>query len=158
MAEVTHGGGRMMEEHISRQILPADSSTLPPPTRVPGTIENGVLFGHDDELFLAHGGHHVLDFASGKREVPPEIFAAFRSNIEARARYADRLGVQYVHAIFPDKQVILREKFTVQNPIYLGERHLEASPGIAAHVFYPVDLLRNDDGPIFMKTDTHMTN
>jgi hypothetical protein len=148
----------MMEEHISRQILPADSSTLPPPTRVPGTIENGVLFGHDDELFLAHGGHHVLDFASGKREVPPEIFAAFRSNIEARARYADRLGVQYVHAIFPDKQVILREKFTVQNPIYLGERHLEASPGIAAHVFYPVDLLRNDDGPIFMKTDTHMTN
>ena len=70
----------------------------------------------------------------GSEEVPPEIFAAFRSNIEARARYADRLGVQYVHAIFPDKQVILREKFTVQNAIYLGERHLEASPGIAAHI------------------------
>ena len=126
--------------------------------RAPGTIENGVLFGHEGELFLSHGGHHVLDIATGVREVSPDVLTAFRSNIESRARHAARSGVQYVHAIFPDKQTILRDRFTVRNPICLGERHLEASPSIAAHVFYPKDLLRNEEGPTFMKTDTHMTD
>ena len=63
-----------------------------------------------------------------------------------------------MHVIFPDKQSILRERFIVPNPICLGEQHLAASPDVAEHVFYPLALLRAEQAPVFLKTDTHMTD
>jgi hypothetical protein len=129
-----------------------------PLMRAPGEIEDGVLYGRDGELFLAHGGHHVIDIVTGKRSVSAEILAAFRSNIVSRAHYAGQSNSRYAHVIFLDKQTILREQFPINTSVCLGEVHLENSPALAAHIFYPADLLRKGGGSTFMKTDTHMTD
>ena len=126
--------------------------------RVVGDIAGDVLFGRNGQLFLARGGHNILEIATGVRLPPPESFAAFRKNIESRYQHAAAAGVPFLHVIFPDKQSVLRDDYVTANPICLGEQHLSQSPSIAGHVYYPLDLLRSEGKTSFLRTDTHLSD
>ena len=123
-----------------------------------GTIENDVLFGLDGELFLASGGHHVVDYSTGRLLVEAAVVEVFRANIEARAAYAKRSGATYLHVIFPDKQSVIPDRFVVPNPVRLGVEYLDRIGAVREHVFYPLDLLRSSDRSPFLKTDTHLSH
>lgn len=120
-------------------------------------IVNGVIIGDDDYLFLAHGGHHVLEVITGRREISDETIRNFRDNLLFRKAEAERAGSQYRHVIFPDKQSVLVEQFPVKDFLCLGDVHLQRSPEIRDIVFYPLALLRANDS-VFRKTDTHLTD
>jgi hypothetical protein len=127
-------------------------------SRMPGTLENGVLFGEAGHLFLADGGHAVLDFVTGRRQITAESVAIFAGNILSRWRVCAAVGVPFVHVIFPDKQSVLVEQFPYPDPICLGERYLAARPEIAPHIIYPRAELRAIGDGSFQKTDTHLTD
>ncbi len=120
-----------------------------------GSIRNGVLLGHERELFLAHGGHFVLDYASGTRQVPAEMFAVFSDNVLQRGRQAEALGAQYRHVIFPDKQSVLRERFPLADPVCLGEVYQRHCHAAWKHVLDLTDVLRQEATAVFKRTDTH---
>jgi tetratricopeptide (TPR) repeat protein len=121
-------------------------------------VENGVLIGHNNTLFLAEGGHAVLDFATGRRTVPEESYGNFLRNLVQRHRAATSEGAKFQHVIFPDKHSVCTEDFPIEDPILLGVRYLERFPALAHYICYPRDELRQATRPSFMRTDTHVTD
>ncbi len=124
----------------------------------PGTIQNGVLFGEDGELYLAHGGHSVLDFATGRRQVSDEMFAIFEANVLGRAARCAAYGAKYLHLIFPDKQSVVRERFPFNNPVCLGLLYDQNCPSVSKHVRNLTEVLRREPSAVFKKTDTHLND
>jgi hypothetical protein len=127
----------------------------------PGQIENGVLFGTNEYLFLSHGGHFVLDYAIGVRQVPTESFGAFEYNVASRFEYTKQRGIKYLHLINPDKQSVMSNYFPYSAPICLGDLYLQNCPSVADLVYYPKDFLQRcyaRGTQTFLKTDTHLTN
>ena len=126
--------------------------------RKPGTVERGVLFGHDGVLFLADGGHQVLDYLLGIRRVRQQSFDNFAQNIAFRRDTAAKTGCKYLHLIFPDKEAVMTEACPVRDPVHLGDTYLERFPDLASHVFYPRQFLRDEGPGMYMKTDTHASD
>jgi hypothetical protein len=122
-----------------------------------GTVLNGVIFGHDDYLFLGEGGHRVLDFLSGRVEVTDDSIRNFQGNILSRWEAAKRLNAGYIHLISPDKQSVLADKFPIDGAIRLGERYLGRTE-LAEAVLYPREQLSAAGSQVFLKTDTHMSD
>jgi hypothetical protein len=123
-----------------------------------GSIENGVLIGHHDELFLAAGAHSILDFALGKADVAAASYSAFKQNISQREAWARNRGAGYLHVIFPDKQSVCREAFPFDDPVCLGEKYLRQSSELADFIFYPLELLRHRKVSPYFRVDTHLTD
>lgn len=126
--------------------------------RTPGTIENDVLFGHDGYLFLANGGHHVLDYCTGRLAVSENSIENFVSNIANRALNAEALGAKYIHIIAPDKQSVLTDEFPVKQVAKMGSLFLEYANNVAQYILYPVNILQESEHQTYQKTDTHMTD
>ncbi len=126
--------------------------------RAAGTVENEVLIGEDGELFLAGGAHSVLDFVTGRKEVPDASITALAAVIRQRAETCARLGIRYRHLIFPDKQSVLTEQLPIADPICLGEVYLRRGLGAMTEVMYPRDLLRSASVATYQRTDTHATD
>ncbi len=123
-----------------------------------GTIENDVLFGDDGELYLAQGGHHVLDIVTGQRAVAPAMFSIFQRNILQRARRSHALGAQYLHVVFPDKQSVLRERYPYPDPICLGLLYRQRCQRALPHMLDLTDDLRPHAAVAFQRTDTHLAD
>lgn len=123
-----------------------------------GSLENGVLFGGDDHLFLADGGHSVLDYVTGRRNVDPGSILDFAANISTRQSICSKNETPYLHVVFPDKQSVLPQFFPIANPVCLGEVYLKNSPNIVDSVFYPRSLLGSLGTKSFQKTDTHLSD
>ncbi len=124
----------------------------------PGTVENGVLFGHEGELFLAHGGHSVLDIATGRKQIDPAMFAVFEQNILGRAEISKSYGARYLHVIFPDKQSVLRDRFPFPDPVCLGLLYQHHCPQVSGHILNLTSMLREQTRPVFKRTDTHLND
>ena len=127
-----------------------------------GTIESGVLIGSQGELFLADGGHNVLDFATGKRQVNVASIRTFWRNISDRRAYITARGAEFHHIIFPDKQSVLVDNFITPTPICLGQLYIDSFPpdieDNRSKVFYPKEVLKSENARVFLKTDTHLTD
>ncbi len=121
-------------------------------------IENGILVGRNNMLFLAEGRHAVFDFATGRRKVPEQSHTNFFQNLVHRHRAATSCGAKFLHVIFPDKHSVCTEQLPVENPICLGMRYLERFPTLSHAICYPRDELRDAGLAPFMLTDTHMTD
>jgi hypothetical protein len=126
--------------------------------RPPGHIEKGVMFGRDGYLFLLDGGHHVFDLLLGMRKIAEQSRANVGENIDRRAAVCRRAGAGYLHVIYPDKHSILTDEFPVKDPFRLADDYLNKLPGILQWVFYPRQVLRDAVGPVFLQTDTHLTD
>ena len=120
-----------------------------------GDVTNDVLLGRDGELFLAMGGHNVIDYATRKRPADDRMVSVFRDNLLGRATYAAGHEIRYLHVICPDKQSVLIDKFITPDPFCLGEHYLRCLASCDLPVIYPLERLRAAEGRTFMKTDTH---
>jgi tetratricopeptide (TPR) repeat protein len=123
-----------------------------------GVTENGVLIGRNNMLFLAEGGHAVLEYASGRRKVSEESYSNFLRNLLQRHRAATSHGAIFLHVIYPDKHSVYTEDFPVDNPVLLGLQYLKRFPALAHYINYPRERLRQASKPTFMQTDTHLTD
>ena len=128
------------------------------PPHTPGAIINGVLIGDGGELYLAHGGHAVLDIATGRKTIDPANFAIFEANILSRAARCADMGATYRHIIFPDKQSAVQAPLPFKNPICLGDLYQRHCPGAAEHILDLGPLFRKTGGKLFKTTDTHPTD
>jgi hypothetical protein len=126
--------------------------------RAVGSVEQGVLFGGGGQLFLADGGHSILDIVTGRKRVADQSFANFEENLRSRQEKARAVNAQFLHVIFPDKQSVLKAEFPFPSPICLGEIYQERCSLPEAPVLNLAGLLRRQPKPPFQKTDTHMTD
>src|SRR5580704_2223512 len=92
------------------------------------TVHNDVLIGRNGHLFLANGGHAILEHVTGAKTVSSESIGNFWHNIAKRREHAVGLGTEYLHVVYPDKQTVLKEFFPIDNPISLGELYLKEAP------------------------------
>jgi hypothetical protein len=124
---------------------------------IPGAIENDVLFGRKEHLFLAHGMHRVLDIVTGKISVPAQSFKHFHSNILFRAEIANKINAKYLHVIFPDKQSVIDDEYPFESPTSLGSLYAEECSDLSSVMLFPLNNLRGKNG-VFKCTDTHLTD
>jgi hypothetical protein len=120
-------------------------------------IVDDVLFGGDGQLFLAQGGHRVLDVVTGRRPIDPGLYAAFDANITARHALCAAGGAAYLHVVFPDKQSVLRADYPVADPISVADM-VEERCAARAHLLNLGHVLRRQDVPPYKRTDTHLTD
>lgn len=145
-------------QDITRGLEAALSELVQARVRDDMHLENGVLVGRNNVLFLAEGGHAVLEFASGRRQVSDESYNNFLRNLVQRHRAVTSAGAEFLHVIFPDKHSVCTEDFPVENPTLLGEEYLRRFPGISHYICYPRELLRQANQPTFLLTDTHLND
>lgn len=126
----------------------------------PGHLENGVLVGENDMLFLAGGAHSVIDYVTGARRLTERSINAFKANLQQRRAWADRAGAGYLHLLTPDKQSFLPELWPFRDKplIRLGEEILATLSGDDRDILYPVDRLRRSGERNVWRVDTHYTD
>jgi len=117
-------------------------------------LNNFVIQGSGEFLYLGGGNHRVLDFPTGASEIPPHAFERFERNLEMRAAYAQRAGAKYLHCVAPDKHSVVREHFPIPVRCIAGEAFGEK---VKTPFLFPVDALRKCATSFgYLKTDTHM--
>ena len=121
-------------------------------------IRGDVIVGQSTELFLASGGHYVLDHVLGYRVPLNSSVISFGENIAGRAAASAAIGASYRHIIFPDKQSVLPVIFGVPEAKCLGAHYAERCADVWQNVIYPRDLLRSHPDDCYLHTDTHMTH
>lgn len=129
-----------------------------------GDIENNVLFGEDDWLFLWHGGQAQFDYLTGIISPSPKSVQSFVANLESRRVICDAHGVQNVHVVYPSKPVVMTRflpegiRSGVQS---LFEHHYShALNPEATTVLYPRQALieASMTDQVFSRQDSHMTH
>lgn len=119
-------------------------------------IENDVLFGADDELFLGNGHHHSLDYALGLRALADGAIERFAATLASRRAFSLETGVPFSQLVAPDKHTVLRAAYPVQGFTSHGEA-LRAAIGEA--FLYPaaeLAALSARHRPYY-RNDTHWT-
>lgn len=85
---------------------------MPPPPA--GSIQNDVLVGHDNFLFLYQGHHRKNDFLTGKLAPSAASIEAFNQNINERKNYCKLQKIHFLHTVFPPKQLIEKRKLSTE--------------------------------------------
>lgn len=117
-------------------------------------IENGVLIGHEGDLFLAGGRHEILRFIRGAR-LSPRAIQTLHDNIVRRQVMAARHNARFLQIVAPEKYVVYPENFPIPDPGFMAQAYLEAGHD---DILYPVELLRRPrQGRSYWQTDTHWT-
>lgn len=119
-------------------------------------IINDVLIGKNENLYLAYGGHNVLDYLIGNREISEESFKNFFTNIQTRSYAAAEVGAKYLHVILPDKHAVLESDFPIKKPNLLGLQFMHRYQEFFPQLHYLRDVLVRSTAPTFMRTDTHL--
>lgn len=116
-------------------------------------IENGVIIGEDEQLFLASERHNTIDLLSGKVPIHRNSFTYFARNLKSRREIATQAGARYVHLVAPDKHSVLREEFPFKEFTPVAETYREKT---GADFLFPVQALRASS-PLkgYCRTDTH---
>jgi hypothetical protein len=131
---------------------------------LPGVIENNVLVGLHDQLFLFAGGQRSFAFSTGDAKISSQYISLFFHNLKQRNRHLAVRGIPFVHLIYPSKEIVLKDK--VPEPwreriqsLFLS-RYIVMQPALANMCLYPIDLLMalNRNQPVFRVLDTHMTD
>jgi len=128
-------------------------------------VESQVHVGKDGVLFLEGGRHSVFKLFSDSNAINKRSYETFWKNLKERYEYCSSNDIRYVHVIFPEKSVALKEYIlgSVRSDIrslythhyrkpYLAQ---EANSELNKHILYPLLDLRVSSG--YLKTDTHLS-
>ena len=126
--------------------------------QLPFAIENDVVIGGDGHLFLAQGGHGVLDIAMRRKAVSEASIGYFVNNLARRTAIAQASGTKYLHVIYPDKQSVLADYYVTSNPLRLGQDFIEKQSDQTPNLLYPLETLRREPERSYMKCDTHLSD
>lgn len=129
-----------------------------------GEVENNVLIGLDNYLFLFDGAQKSFAYSTGERRLSSSSILHFSTNIERRYCFLKERNISYLHLIYPSKEVVLTEKVPkpwgnrIQSLFLRGFGSL--NPSIEKITIYPNNLLveKNLNQPVFRVLDTHMTD
>jgi len=120
-------------------------------------VENGVLVGKKDNLFLVAGAHNVMDLFKDKKNISEESIKNFFFNIKERQKYCKERNIYYNNIVFPDKIYVDREFHDIKVDSVFNSKYKSSS-------WYSDDLcnLYLGDGlakkeSMFYKTDTHLS-
>lgn len=129
-----------------------------------GGVENNVLVGLSDYLFLFDGGQKSFKFSTGEERVLPEYIYNFFHNIEQRANFLNKKNIQFIHVVFPSKEIVLskyvpkpwREKI---QSVFISN-YSPQDPILNNMLLYPIELLKDANliKPVFRVLDSHMTD
>ena len=121
-------------------------------------IENSVLIGEYDELYLAAGAHNVLKFATGELTVPEVSVRNFWRNLQERVTFCERHDKPFLQMVAPEKYKVHPKGFPVREPMSFWDAFVSASGANDKHIWYGDDDLSNNPfGRSYYKTDTHWT-
>ncbi|MFB2549460.1 hypothetical protein [Ensifer soli] len=115
-------------------------------------VENNVIIGKDGELFLSSDRHFTLDLMLGKKSVDEKSFANFSENLKRRQRLCQQNKAQHVHLVAPDKHVVYRDRFPIENFISIGDLYRK---NVEQDFLFPVSELRASKRRTYGQTDTH---
>ena len=132
-----------------------DTQRIRPP-RLNFEVSGDVAISNDGELFLAHGGHRLLEFNLGYRAPLDTSYRNFSANIARRVALTSGIGAKFLHIIFPDKQSVVPMVRPDPGIINLGDLYASRCEDVWRHVAYPRAELTRIEQP-FLRTDTHMT-
>ncbi|SEP92975.1 hypothetical protein SAMN04488038_102245 [Solimonas aquatica] len=114
-------------------------------------VENGVLIGSRDELYLAGGAHGMLQYALGELRPKPSSVAAFKENLASRKAICESLGLPYLHLVAPEKYKVYCDDFPVKNALSPVDHYRECGDFV-----YPDKLLQAvSEGRTYFRNDTH---
>lgn len=115
-------------------------------------VQNNVIIGDNNELYLASDRHFTIDLMLGNKEISGKSLENFSKNIETRSTIARRQKAQYIHMVAPDKHVVRRKNFPIRDFIALGDIYRDH---VGDKFIYPVDELSESAVPTYSLTDTH---
>lgn len=142
-----------------RKILATERAARPPRPRAPGLIENGVLIGKDDWLFLWDGSNEVHRYYTDPAYFSDADAQGWADLLNARRDRIKALGATYLHVTVPDKLSLLPEFVPLPMPHF--DRHparlvAQLLPGDGPNVDILPDLRKAaEDAPVFYRTDSH---
>lgn len=115
-------------------------------------MNDDVIIGKDEQLFLAKSVHNILDHITGKISIPESSKVNFFKNITSRQKYCQERGISYKHVIYPDKSSVMKSFFPVKNTTSFSDRY---RPFFTESVLDLCEYLPDSDKHYF-KTDTHL--
>ena len=121
-------------------------------------IENDVIVGREGHLFLAQGGHDVLDVAVRNKDVKDDSFNHCAANLSRRATLARASGTKFLHVIYPDKQSVLSDFYVTPDPLRLGHDFIQKHSSLSEMILYPLETLRREAERSYMRCDTHLSD
>lgn len=118
-------------------------------------IENGVIIGEGDELFLASERHDTLDLITGKVRISAASLKNFKDNLQHRRELCSYQGIKYLHLVAPDKHTVYRASFPLKDFRVLGDYYRQRTE---AEFLFPVEYLQNLPYRTYGRTDTHWSS
>ena len=120
-------------------------------------IDNDVLIGDDDYLFLWQGRQKQFSYLTGDLRPSDESISNFKDNFEKRSAFCKKNNVEYFHLVFPSKPLI-KNKFlpdSLKSVKSLYEQHYKE-----CGIIYPISELmdKEEQQSTFRILDTHMTD
>lgn len=117
--------------------------------------DRNVVLGREGQLFLFNGGHHVHDYHTGKKRPTQESVSTAIRNIESRLSHCVKHNVEFLHVIFPNKQIALQELYPDEITSVID---LFFSPNTPVDSLLDMRTCLERIGPsAWLKTDTHLT-
>jgi hypothetical protein len=127
-------------------------------------IENDVLFGSEQYLFLWKGGQKQFEFLSGERSPSDISLINFESNIRKRIEICNSRSICFKHIVFPSKALVktrfLPKGIGVVNSVFESHYEKSVSDLVNESLLYPLNELRAEElhHSTFYKNDTHMSD
>lgn len=116
-------------------------------------IENDVLIGSGDELYLAGGNHGVVRFATGETVIRADSIVNMRDNLAIRREAAARMGFAFAHMIAPEKYRVVPQHFPLKQTSGLAQQY--ANGGCEGMIDPVRELRAETEGCTYYRTDTH---
>jgi hypothetical protein len=128
-------------------------------------IENGILRGRDDWLFLWTGTNEVNRFYTEPDFFTDQHLEQWGATFERRVSKSEELGATYRHIVVPDKLSVYSKYVTAPLPYFKRKPTTQLKNAFGHHEYY-VDVLPalregdpHPDGQYhFLKTDSHWTS
>lgn len=127
-------------------------------------IKNNVIIGHDGWLFLNSGAQKQREHLNGTLLPTAVDVENFRQNITSRFEFCRSHGMDYLHVVFPTKDLVTREMLPTSYAAEQSSLFDRCYRGVFGdhlpeYLVYPLDELieLHSQKSAFFKFDTHLS-
>ena len=125
-------------------------------------VQNKVISGKDDFLFLGNDYANVLHKTNGTYPISEEIISHWSNNLKELQEFYESQGIKFLFVIAPNKHTVYREKLPdwmyYNNEENLTDIMIKSAQSNGVKILYLKDiLLKNKDeiNTLYYKWDTH---
>ena len=120
-------------------------------------IQNGVICGLSDWLYLHYGSNSLWEYHTGAKQLSKEDIERWRETLQNRHEWHQSRNIKYLQVIAPNKICVYPEFFS-ENLKFVGKRPIEQLIENCGSLFtYQLDYLvsKKTQYELYHKTDTH---